>query len=315
MTRWTVEHIACKLQRNDEKIQKLRLSGVGDITGRSPMGSNAAKQLAAALRHNERCTEMDFSGNEASDTGAHHLAQALSTNVTLTSLDLSWSEIGFKGAESLSRYLGGYVSSDRTRGVDSIVRNSGRGWGNSTLTYLNLGCNKLGDRGAVAIAPALAQLAMNHVRTIRESPKDGDISPATKVFDITTTYSYRASMLSFLDLRGNGIGPLGAAALAAAIARNHTLTSLDMQGNWLGSTGSSNLAACLLSLYRTAYTPVVENQSAETRTRTAAEENKIVGETSSSSADFGLDCAVQHGGNRTLTRIVLNSNKVCERIF
>lgn len=216
-----------KCRINDHQLTKLRLSGVGDISGSTPIGPEATAALAAALRHNNKCTEMDFSGNEASDVGAHQIAQALSTNTSLTSLDLSWSEIGHRGASSIAKFLGGYSDGVKSvHGVDAIVLNSGRGWGNSTLTYLNLGCNKLGDRGAVALAPALAQLVINQSR--RRRKQGNSVAAASSE---ACDYGYRASMLAYLDLRSNGIGALGAATLAAAIARNNTLTTLDMQGN------------------------------------------------------------------------------------
>ena len=51
--------------------------------------------------------------------------------------------------------------------------------------------------------------------------------------------------LTNLDLQGNNIGPAGAESLATALKTNRTLTNLDLFGNNIGPTGAESLATAL----------------------------------------------------------------------
>ncbi|KAJ0397001.1 hypothetical protein P43SY_007240 [Pythium insidiosum] len=79
---------------------------------------------------------------------------------------------------------------------------------NTTLRTLDLGFNRITDRGATLLAAAL-----EHNRTLES-----------------------------LYLSGNNIGPIGVAALANALRKNSTLRSLHLSGNNIGEDGARELA-------------------------------------------------------------------------
>lgn len=80
--------------------------------------------------------------------------------------------------------------------------------GDSRLRTLDLGFNRIGDRGAALLARALETNAV----------------------------------LERLYLSGNDIGPTGAQALARALAANSSLRSLHLSGNNVGEDGAAHLA-------------------------------------------------------------------------
>ena len=123
------------------------------------------------------------------DAGSVWIARALKENQTLTSLTA-----GRCGLTSL---------------VAPLLEH------NRTLTLLDLSHNdKLGDRGAVIIADALARCDC----PVRE-----------------------------LRLRRCNIGPEGAAALCEALLCNSSLVSLVLSGNWIGDVGAAAIAIALRS--------------------------------------------------------------------
>jgi NLR family CARD domain-containing protein 3 len=109
---------------------------------------------------------------------------------------------------------------------------------NTTLTELNLRCNRIGDNGAAAIGRALTQ---NQTLTAiwlegNQISDDGATALATALTENTT--------LTHLYLYKNGIGPVGAAAMADTLGQNTCLSELDLGGNAISDSGAVAVARC-----------------------------------------------------------------------
>lgn len=121
----------------------------------------------------------------------------------------TWRSVGERMQRDLAPYavlkLGGFSLGDVAPKLLGHVLAAPSG---SRLRTLDLGFNRIGDRGAVLLAHALETNAT----------------------------------LERLYLSGNDIGPTGALALAQALAANRTLESLHLSGNNVGEDGAAHLA-------------------------------------------------------------------------
>jgi Ran GTPase-activating protein (RanGAP) involved in mRNA processing and transport len=139
-----------------------------------------AKQIANELALNTSLKFLDLRYNMIGDEGTVALAGALTRNTSLHTLRLCRNEIGLVGIEALA---------------GSLMRTS--------LKELSLIGNKVGDRGAVVLANALA-----------------------------TNQS-----LTMLDLGATDIGDVGIAALAQSLVQNDSLRRLSVGTNQFGILG------------------------------------------------------------------------------
>lgn len=158
------------------------------------LGDAGAKLLSKALKGDTRLRSLDAGGNNIGPEGAKALAEALAGNRTLSSLELGYNPIGPSGAAALA----------------GALKHSSR------VKTLKLGWCKLGgkpDEGG---------------SVLRKREQDG--SGANAAADLLMY----CPALTTLDLRGNELGPGGAAAVARA------LRELDASSN---SSSSSAAAA------------------------------------------------------------------------
>ncbi|TYZ69301.1 hypothetical protein PybrP1_003929 [[Pythium] brassicae (nom. inval.)] len=120
----------------------------------------------------------------------------------------TWRSVGERMQRDLAPYavlkLGGFSLGDVAPKLLGHVLAAG----GSRLRTLDLGFNRIGDRGAALLAQALETNAT----------------------------------LERLYLSGNDIGPAGALALARALAANSALRSLHLSGNNVGEDGAAHLA-------------------------------------------------------------------------
>ena len=172
--------------------------------GNNSLTSEGAAPLAKLLS-NRTLRELNLYMNELGDAGAELISKSLKGDRTLRSLDLGGNGVGPDGARALADALSG----------------------NRTLSSLELGYNPIGPSGAAALAGALKH--SSRVKTLklgwcklggkpdeggsvlRERKQDG--SGANAAADLLM---YCPS-LTTLDLRGNELGPGGAAAVARAL--------------------------------------------------------------------------------------------------
>jgi len=182
------------------------------------IGDAGATALAEALHGNCALTSLNLSGNELSSAAAVALAAALRVNGTLKTLDLFGNKLGSAGANALGAAL------------DC----------NRTLTSLDLGVNNVDDMGAAALAETV--LSVDSMLM----PLEGNRSCARLLAAATKGCKTQPSTLVALNLEGNAIGNLGAAAFALALRTNCSLTSLNLGRNDIGNDGVTALSAALL---------------------------------------------------------------------
>jgi Ran GTPase-activating protein (RanGAP) involved in mRNA processing and transport len=189
--------------------------------GNNGLTAAAAAPLARLLA-GRTLRELSLYMNELGDAGAATLSKALKGDARLRSLDLGGNGVGPDGARALADALAG----------------------NRTLSSLELGYNPIGPSGAAALAGALKH--SSRVKTLKlgwcklgGKPDEGgsvlrvrkqDGSGANAAADLLMY----CTSLTTLDLRGNELGPGGAAAVARA------LRELDSSG---ASAASSAAAA------------------------------------------------------------------------
>lgn len=124
--------------------------------------SSGAAALGTALEHNTALTHLNLESNLIEDAGAAALAAALRRNSTLVYLNVNDAGIGDAGAAALAEglranralrvvHLGwNGIGSDGTIALaEALPLNEG------TVTHLDLTDNRIGDRGAKALAMAL----------------------------------------------------------------------------------------------------------------------------------------------------------------
>ncbi|KAF9108063.1 hypothetical protein BGX27_008491 [Mortierella sp. AM989] len=110
---------------------------------------------------------------------------------------------------------------------------------NTTLTFLNLGSNSIGNEGALALAEALkTSITLVILGLWGNSIGNEGALALSKALKINTT-------LTALSLGSNSIGDEGALALAEALKTNITLTTLNLGFNKIGGEGALALAETL----------------------------------------------------------------------
>ena len=221
---------------------------------RNRIGDAGGRALAQAIATPHcKLTGLDLRDNKIGDAGASAIAVA-SVSSNITGIDLSSNQLGDIGAEAFStairnsrsslkelRLWGNRISGAAmaavtvslkiARSLDSETRKldfEGTDVGDDeavelseaiksrggTLRTINLGHNRIGDRGVAALAQAF------------------------EVLNVTT-----------LDLRHNDIGDVGAAALARAIESvNCTITKLWLGHNRIGNDGAIAIARAVGTL-------------------------------------------------------------------
>jgi hypothetical protein len=147
--------------------------------------------LCKALEHGDVMSTLVLRDNGITAAGAPHLARVLSAaQPRLGHLDLSWNRLLPPGATALAAALPA-----------------------SSLRWLSLAFNGIGDDGSCAIARAAG----------------------------------RAPLLAYLSLGSNGINGRGAFVLADTMTRNSALIELELSGNPIGILGARALVRSVLA--------------------------------------------------------------------
>ncbi|KAK3250001.1 hypothetical protein CYMTET_40594 [Cymbomonas tetramitiformis] len=208
-----------------------------------------------ALRRNE-ITELDLSGKRLGPEGSIILGAVLAFNTSLNTLDLTYNRIGPEGAKALAVALiqnekgvfnGSLNTLTLTKGADLPVGGLRR----NELTELHLGDESLGDEDAIVLGALL--VSNNSVNTLNLI--DNRIGPkGAKALAVALTPNAEGvfnTSLNTLHLAGNFIGPEAAKALAVALTPNAegvfntSLNTLDLGCNDIGDEGAKALAIAL----------------------------------------------------------------------
>ena len=225
-------------------------------------------------RNNQLCGINEYGQGTYTAEGITAIANALRVNGSLTKLSLAKNELKEEGTKAICKALKqnttlkeldisgrwGVSNIGGPAGVKHVAKMLGV---NGSLTALDLSFNYLKDKGVSAVCEAIQ--------------------------------SNKETKLSSLNFGDNGIGPVGANAVAAMVAATGSLTSLSLAKNELGDDGAE---ALLIGL----------------------KENKSLTTLDLSGRGFGEGCIGPRGAkalasaisvNGSLTSIDLSSNQLC----
>ena len=178
------------------------------------------------LYQNKLCgLDNDGRGTYTAD-GITAIADALRVNGSLTSLDVSKNRLGAEGAAALAPALAANGSLTSINLSENNLTNYGRDMTgitelaaalgvNGSLTELSIYGNQVGDEGVCAICEAIQ--------------------------------SNKETKLTSLNFGRNGVGPVGANAVAAMVAVTGSLTSVDVGWNRITGNVAQELATVVLS--------------------------------------------------------------------
>ena len=221
------------------------------------ISENGAAKLADALTGNTSVTGLWLKRNHLGAEGFRHIAHMLRTNVTLRVLDLVNTEPGEEGLSALLNvliranrsverlYVGGNrIRSEGAEGLAELLR------ANPVIKALLLNVNHLGDEGANHLAEGLIRndtleelgLGSNHI-----GPEGvAALLPALRAHPVLTSLDlgYSAST-QVLGVQANCIGDEGAILLAEWLRDNPRLRRLNLRGNGIGTPGRAALRSAL----------------------------------------------------------------------
>eukprot|EP00808_Paulinella_micropora_P023617 g11890.t1 len=152
---------------------------------------------------------LDLSSENLGQVGASAVAKGLQVNEALQVLSLMGNNIGPEGAKAIA---------------DMLKENK-------TVIELRMGTNKIGPAGAEAIAN---MLKVN--QSIERIYIQGDWIPVA---------SFRDGKTTDMDLSGKSYGDLDAIVIASLLTVNNTLVKFDIRGNKIGPAGAAAIANML----------------------------------------------------------------------
>ena len=167
---------------------------------------------------------------EREQTGIRRRRRPTDAIVCLEQNDPTLTELEFNGDWiSLGERIG-------DRGASALAKALAQ---NTTLLELRVWCNKLGEAGASALAEALKTNSSLLILNLRvNNLGDAGASALAEALKVNTS-------LKKLDLGKNKIGEAGASALVEALKVNSSLSELWLDGNKIGEAGASALAEML----------------------------------------------------------------------
>ena len=131
-----------------DALSKLKTLNLGEANRNHDDDASGILAIAAALKRNNRLTNLNLSANDVDVEAAKVLAGALSVNTTLVHLDLSSNRLCGVWLESGTKRMGTHDAS----GIKTLTRALAR---NAALTDLSLRSNVLGVSGAEAVVDML----------------------------------------------------------------------------------------------------------------------------------------------------------------
>ena len=224
------------LESGDELFRRVPVRRVRFLDAVRYIDRLAACPTLAGVR------ELDLCGNDLGNGGVNILLRSRFLG-RVEVLDLSFNAIGDGGLALLARS----PSLPRLRSLaltdyDSIggegVRSLAGSVLRSELRSLDLSGNDVNDAGIRALVESPYLIRLHTLRISANHIGDTGVAALAE----STLLQRLVRRNPHLDLRQNGIGPAGAAALAASVHLAH-VGSLDLSGNYLGSDGLAALAA------------------------------------------------------------------------
>jgi serine/threonine kinase 3 len=218
------------------------------------LGHDACGALQVLLSSSFPLKRILLAGNRLGKRGATELADALARRKSLVDLDLSDNLIGDKGLQCIADKLGELKSNMRMFDVTNCDLGAGSAAPlmrlldrQADLEVLNLGSNKLGDKGLNAIAPALeAHIALREVDLSENQIKSGVViakwiasnAEARQGFGVNT-------FLEKLSLAYNYLGTDFAVPFAPVLASSVCPVEVNLTLNKLNAKASVSLLSQL----------------------------------------------------------------------
>jgi Ran GTPase-activating protein (RanGAP) involved in mRNA processing and transport len=213
--------------------------------------------LSVSKKNTDMAVELDISDRRLGADGALALAESLAyskQNVHLERLDLSSNALRFGGIAALTPVLVFAANLRHLILSNNEICNKGArelaaflAFGCQALETLDLSCNGIGSRGALALARSLK--GARQLRVLRLSHNDLGCNGAIAISALIGK-RYVASLES-LDLACNGIRDKGASSLALAFRRARALKDVVLSTNSIGDPVAAQL---ILSLSRSVET-------------------------------------------------------------
>jgi Ran GTPase-activating protein (RanGAP) involved in mRNA processing and transport len=188
----------------------------------SVRGSEIAIWIASVLKVNTHLKSLTFRARILKE-GAVAIAEALKVNITLTFLDLSYNDIEDIGAAAIIKAVSFNATTLRTK-----------------ITALILDGNRIGDRGANAIAEELKENT-----NLTELRLASNLIGNKGAIAIADAICVNKTLIT-LSLSKNMIGPKGGIAIGKSLNMNSSLRHLDMEDNSIGNKGALAIAKALV---------------------------------------------------------------------
>ena len=181
------------------------------------MSGTALSQVSFGVQSSLKLRRLHLINTEITgDYGGRCLGDMVRHNSTLHELCLAENNLGDEGTTQLTD---GLMKNSSIKTLDLRSNEIGHAGSSSlsafikkskSLATLILGANRIGDKGAEVLAQGL-----------------------------------RVCGLCKIDLSDNGIGPLGAKAVAAMLLENNSLREINMSFNFIGDIGATSIATVL----------------------------------------------------------------------
>jgi hypothetical protein len=208
-----------------------------DLSERKPpLGPRNAELLSGLLLvHGEGCHELNLRGQNLQTSGSKALAKVLKVNGGLTSVDVRQNNIAGDGAVQLAAAVLGNLKIEMFNEVPiKDVRAD-------SLTELKLNGKGVGVAGGMVVAGLMPVMgALTALDLSFNDLNDEGVSAVCEAIQ-----SNKETKLASLNFRHNGIGPVGANAVAAMVAVTGALTSVELRGNQLGDEGWGSIFAAI----------------------------------------------------------------------
>ncbi|KAJ1540967.1 hypothetical protein HK096_010538 [Nowakowskiella sp. JEL0078] len=185
---------------------------------------------------------LDISENSITAQGGVYLAKSLEFNCTIRELYLQGNKLNREGSTAV---------------FHAIEKNN-----KSVLELLDISCNEIGDRGALAVESFLEEPnitllieAMTISSNLQHKIKRTSLTQLNLGFNVITHIGTQAiaraletnKSLVYLSLAGNYMNVTGAEAISRALKNNNTLKKLDLSSNNINCEGASAIANALKS--------------------------------------------------------------------
>eukprot|EP00900_Chrysochromulina_parva_P004893 jgi/Chrpa1/14404/Chrysochromulina_OHIO_Genome00021981-RA len=234
----------CEALEQNTTLKELDISG--DRYGQSNIGGTAgAKHVAKMLGVNGSLTSVKLSGNKLRDEGWGAIFAAICGNKDskILFLDVSREDISPAGVQLIAEALRTSVTGALTRvNIEMFNEVPIKEMRADSFTELDLKRKGVGVEGGMVVSGLIPVMGgLTALNLSSNSLKDEGVNAVCEVIQ-----SNKETKLASLNFSYNGIGPVGANAVAAMVAVTGGLTRVDVRHNIIAGDSAAQLAAAVL---------------------------------------------------------------------